>query len=51
MLQRLPELGIDFHQITQQLQNDGVASFAKSFEALMGSVADKRARLLAEMRR
>jgi len=44
---RLAELGIDLDAITQKLQDDGVASFAKSFEALMASIVQKRERLLA----
>ena len=44
---RLAELGIDLDAITQKLQDDGVAAFAKSFEALMASIAQKRERLLA----
>jgi transaldolase/glucose-6-phosphate isomerase len=47
-LDRLAKLGIDLDAITQKLQDDGVASFAKSFESLMGSIAEKRDRLLAE---
>jgi transaldolase/glucose-6-phosphate isomerase len=47
-LVRLDELGIDLFAITQKLQDDGVASFAKSFESLMASIAEKRDRLLAE---
>jgi transaldolase/glucose-6-phosphate isomerase len=44
---RLAELGIDLDAITQKLQDDGVAAFAKSFETLMTSIAEKRERLLA----
>jgi len=47
-LARLAELGVDLEAITQKLQDDGVASFAKSFESLMASIAEKRDRLLAE---
>jgi len=47
-LARLAELGVDLDAITQKLQDDGVASFAKSFESLMASIAEKRDRLLAE---
>ena len=47
-LARLAGLGIDLDAITGKLQEDGVAAFAKSFEALMDSVAAKRAKLLAE---
>jgi transaldolase len=45
-LQRLADLGIDLDAITQTLQDDGVAAFAKSFESLMGSIAEKREKLL-----
>jgi transaldolase/glucose-6-phosphate isomerase len=47
-IDHLAKLGIDFKAVTQKLLDDGVAAFAKSFEALMQSIADKRARLLAE---
>jgi transaldolase/glucose-6-phosphate isomerase len=46
-LARLPELGVDLDAITQKLLDDGVASFAKSFESLMHSITHKRERLLA----
>ncbi len=44
-LAQLADLGIDLDSITQQLQDDGVAAFAKSFASLMSSVADKRQKL------
>ena len=47
-LARLAELGLDLDAITQKLQDDGVASFAKAFEALRASIAEKRAKLLAD---
>jgi len=47
-LARLAELGIDLDAITQQLQDEGVAAFAGSFEALLASIAEKRNRLLAD---
>ncbi len=47
-LTQLAELDIDLDAIAQQLQDEGVASFATSFASLMASIADKRARLLAE---
>jgi len=47
-LARLVELGVDLDGITQKLQDDGVASFAKSFEALMTSIAEKREKLLSK---
>ena len=50
-LARLAELGIDLDAITEQLQEDGVVSFANAFDSLMEGVAAKRERLLAEWRR
>jgi transaldolase len=47
-LAQLTELDIDLDAVTQQLQDEGVASFATSFESLLASIANKRARLLAE---
>ncbi len=47
-LAALAELGIDLDAITDRLQDNGVASFAKSFETLMASIADKRERLHAD---
>jgi glucose-6-phosphate isomerase len=47
-VQQLAEMGIDLDAITEQLQEDGVAAFAKSFDALMSSIAEKRERLLAD---
>ena len=50
-LARLADLGIDLDVITEQLQEDGVTSFANAFDSLMEGVAAKRERLLAEWRR
>lgn len=47
-LARLGELGIDFKDVTDQLLREGVESFSKSFESLMGGIKTKRARILAE---
>jgi transaldolase len=47
-LARLAELGIDLEAVTQKLQDDGVAAFAKAFEGLLASVAERRAALLAD---
>ena len=46
-LSRLSDLGIDLDGITKKLLVDGVTSFAKSFEALMTSISQKRAILLS----
>lgn len=45
---RLAEVGIDLSEVTGRLLDDGVASFAQSFEALLASVALKRRQLLAD---
>jgi glucose-6-phosphate isomerase len=49
-LERLAEAGVDLESTTQKLQDDGVASFAESFESLMESITDKREKLLEERR-
>jgi transaldolase len=41
----LAELEVNFEAITQKLLNDGVAAFAKPFEALMRSIQQKIDRL------
>ncbi|GAB4369261.1 MAG: bifunctional transaldolase/phosoglucose isomerase [Deltaproteobacteria bacterium] len=43
----LPSLGIDLERITRELQEDGVAAFARSHRSLMKSIAEKRQRLLS----
>jgi len=45
-IEKLADLGIDLQAVTQQLQDDGVVAFAKPFDALMQSIAEKRERLL-----
>ena len=50
-LARLAGLGVDLDVITQKLQDDGVAAFANAFESLMGSIAEKRERLLTDWQR
>ena len=42
----LAERGIDLDAITSKVLNEGVAAFAKSFEGLIASIAEKRKRLL-----
>lgn len=46
-LDKLEGLGINFAQVTRELQDEGVAAFAQSFESLMQSIAQKRERLHA----
>jgi transaldolase len=45
-LAAVAERGIDLDAITKRLQDEGVASFAKSFETLMASIAAKCAQLI-----
>lgn len=45
LLSRLAELGIDLAEICEELQREGVAAFAKSFDGLIDSV-DQEARRL-----
>jgi transaldolase len=47
LLDRLEDLGIDLKTVTQKLQDDGVASFAKSFDSLIESIREKQEQLLA----
>ncbi len=41
-LQRLPELGLDLNQATQQLEDEGVDKFNKPFDSLMSTLEGKR---------
>jgi transaldolase len=41
-LQRLPEMGIDLNQATQQLEDEGVEKFNKPFDSLMCTLEGKR---------
>ncbi len=41
-LAQLTEIGIDLDAVTRKLQDEGVASFAKSFDMLMEGIADKK---------
>jgi transaldolase len=50
-LKALKEAGIDIDAATKQLENEGVASFAKSFEDLLAGVEAKREQKQAEMSR
>ncbi len=44
-LARLAELGVDLEAVTQELQDDGVAAFAASFDSLLDSIGQKRTQL------
>jgi transaldolase len=41
-LKRLPEMGIDLNQATQQLEDEGVEKFNKPFDSLMCTLEGKR---------
>ena len=41
VLQRLPELGINIDQVTQQLEDEGVERFNQSFDKLMNALIKK----------
>lgn len=43
----LPSLGVDLERLAQELQDDGVAAFIRSYRSLMKSIAGKRERLLS----
>lgn len=43
----LAAAGIDFQAVTDQLEEEGIAAFIKSFESLLSGVASKRAELAA----
>lgn len=49
-LQALADLGIDLNAISQTLQDDGVAGFAKSFTSLIASVVEKRQKLQVDQK-
>jgi transaldolase len=42
ILQRLPELGIDLQQVTQQLEEEGIEKFNQPFDKLMATLEEKR---------
>ena len=42
LLERLPELGVDYDAATQKLQDDGVVAFANSFVELLETLEIKR---------
>jgi transaldolase len=46
-LERLGELGIDMADVARTLEDEGVASFSKSFDELMQSLTDKATTLAA----
>ena len=47
VLQRLPELGIDLNQATQQLEDEGVEKFNQPYDHLLGTLEGKRREALS----
>jgi hypothetical protein len=50
VIDQLEEFGIKMDAVTNKLEVDGVASFTKSFETLMGVVAARREAVLTSDR-
>jgi len=46
-LQALEEIGISMDSVTQELEDEGVSSFARSFETMLESIAGKRREIIA----
>ena len=47
VLTRLPELGLDLDQATQQLEDEGVEKFNQPFDSLMATLEGKRREVLS----
>lgn len=47
LLERLPELGINIHQETQQLEDEGVEKFNQAFDKLLAALAERRRHILS----
>lgn len=47
VLEELGAAGIDMAKVTRQLEDEGVASFAKSFDSLIATVDERRRRIVA----
>ena len=48
VLARLPEVGIDLAQVTQQLEEEGVQKFSEAFDKLMKALTEKRSEALQQ---
>jgi len=49
VLQRLPEVGIDLNQVTQQLEDEGIEKFNRPYDSLLCSLEAKRQAVLKKM--
>jgi transaldolase len=45
IVEELAEVGIDLSAVTQQLEDEGIASFTKSFESLLAGIEAKKAQV------
>jgi transaldolase len=45
LFRRLPELGVPVEELIGRLEEEGVAAFVKSFESLLATLEEKRARM------
>lgn len=48
VIANIERLGLDLHQVTDDLVDEGVRLFAQSFDELLGAVASKRAAILGD---
>lgn len=46
-LERLPELGINLYDVTQELLDEGVEKFAQSYDSMITKIAEKKVALVA----
>jgi transaldolase / glucose-6-phosphate isomerase len=49
ILQRLPELGIDLNQVTQQLEDEGIEKFNQPYDGLLCTLEAKRLKALEDL--
>jgi transaldolase len=47
LIASLPTVGVDFDSLTDQLQTDGVASFANAFDSLLEAIRSKQLQVVA----
>ncbi len=48
LFRRLPELGVPVGELIGQLEEEGVTAFAKSFDSLLATLEEKRARMAVQ---
>jgi transaldolase len=51
LFERLPELGVPVEQLIEELEPEGVQTFARSYDALLGTLAAKRRELVESGKR